>query len=66
MMLLDFDPLVTEFSSQPFWLGWRATERAAAGRMLRTTDCRPADRIDQKAAESFDRTRETCDAVGWA
>ncbi|GGV56834.1 TnsA-like heteromeric transposase endonuclease subunit [Streptomyces spectabilis] len=77
-MLLDFDPLVTGFSSQPFWLSWRDGgsgrsrshapdyfARAADGSGL-VVDCRPADRIDQRAAESFERTREASDAVGWA
>jgi hypothetical protein len=76
-MLLDFDPQVTGLSSQPFWLGWwdeRARRgrshapdyfaRAADGTGL-VVDCRPANRIDEAAAESFARTRSACDAVGW-
>ena len=29
-------------------------------------DCRPVDRIDARAAESFTRMWEACEAVGWA
>ncbi len=76
-MLLDFDPQVTGLSSQPFWLGWWDARkdrnrshapdyfaRAADGTGL-VVDCRPADRIDETAAESFARTRDACEAVGW-
>jgi hypothetical protein len=77
-MLLDFDPQVTGFASQPFWLFWRdeATgrgrshapdyfARAADGAGL-VVDCRPADRRDERSTLAFTATGQACDAVGWA
>ncbi|WP_327287536.1 TnsA-like heteromeric transposase endonuclease subunit [Streptomyces sp. NBC_01198] len=77
-MLLDFDPLVKGLSSQPFWLSWRDRQtgrsrshapdyfaRVVDGTGL-VVDCRPADRIDARAAESFTCMREACEAMGGA
>ena len=76
-ILLDFDPQVRAFASQPFWLHWRD---AASGR-ARThapdffvrladgvglvIDCRPADRVDERSAAAFTATRHACELVGW-
>jgi hypothetical protein len=77
-MLLDFDPQVTGFASQPFWLFWRdeATgrgrshapdyfARAADGSGL-VVDCRPSERRDERSTLAFTATLQACDAVGWA
>jgi hypothetical protein len=76
-ILLDFDPDVQAFASQPFWLHWRN----AAGARVRThapdyfarlvdgaglvIDCRPADRVDERSAVAFAATRRGCELVGW-
>lgn len=75
VMLLDFDPQVTAFASQPFWLHW-----AAAGRARRhlpdyfarqvdgvrvVIDVRADDRIEPADAEAFSATAAACEAVGW-
>jgi hypothetical protein len=75
VMLLDFDPQVTAFASQPFWLHW-----AAAGRVRRhlpdyfarradgvgvVIDVRADDRIEPADAEAFTATAAACEAVGW-
>ena len=77
-MLLDFDPYVTGFASQPFWLCWRDETtrkgrshapdyfaRAVDGTGL-VVDCRPVDRVDDRSAVAFAVTRQVCEAVGWA
>ncbi|MFF0226365.1 TnsA-like heteromeric transposase endonuclease subunit [Streptomyces sp. NPDC004629] len=77
-MLSDFDPLVKGLASQPFWLSWSDRQkgrsrshapdhfaRAVDGTGL-AVDCRPADRIDARAAESFTRMREASEALRWA
>ena len=75
VMLLDFDPQVTGFASQPFWLHW-----AAAGGVRRhlpdyfarradgvgvVIDVRADDRIEPEDAEAFAATAAACEAVGW-
>ena len=75
-LVLDFDPQVVAFAAQPFWLWW--TEhgarrrhapdffaRAADGTGL-VVDCRPAERVDERSAESFAAMRAACERVGWA
>lgn len=77
-MLLDFDPQVVGFTSQPFWLRWRDCPpdrmrshapdffaRAADGSGL-VVDCRPADRVDERSAASFAAMRRACEQVGWS
>lgn len=75
-MMLDFDPLVTAFSSQPFWLRWAQsgkTRRHAPDYFARLADgtgvvidVRADDRIPEKDAEVFEMTRRACVGVGWA
>jgi len=77
-ILLDFDPQVAGFASQPFWLTWRDArtrrERSHApdffarlrGGTGLVVDCRPAGRMDERSVESFTAMRHACDAVGWA
>jgi hypothetical protein len=75
---LDFDPAVTAFAAQPFWLSWRdATSgrrrshvpdffaRLVDGSGL-VVDCRPAERVDDRSAMSFAATRAACEAAGWS
>ncbi|MGQ4398835.1 TnsA-like heteromeric transposase endonuclease subunit [Streptomyces hayashii] len=76
LMLLDFDPLVTGMSSQPFRLSWaepggkrvRHTPdffvRRADGTAL-VVDVRPDDRIEPQDAEKFAVTAAACRSVGW-
>jgi hypothetical protein len=77
-ILLDFDPRVVGFASQPFWLWWRDGTgrrershapdffaRLADGSGL-VVDCRPNDRIDERSAEAFAALRRACESVGWA
>ncbi|WP_406120358.1 TnsA-like heteromeric transposase endonuclease subunit [Streptomyces canus] len=77
-ILMDFDPRVVGFASQPFWLFWRDEvsgrgrshapdffARAADGTGL-VVDCRPADRIDDRSAAAFAAMRRACDQLGWA
>ena len=76
-ILLDFDPQVRAFASQPFWLHWRdaTTGRArthapdffarlgdGSGLVI---DCRPVDRVDERSAVAFTATRQACELVGW-
>jgi hypothetical protein len=74
-MLLDYDPQVVGFSSQPFWLHWPAGEkvrrhapdyfaRKADGTGV-VVDVRPDERIEPRDAESFEATRQACELVGW-
>src|SRR5215472_4248053 len=77
-ILLDFDPLVVGFASQPFWLTWRdaqtSRERSHApdffARLSDGTglviDCRPAGRRDERSLESFAAMRHACEVAGWA
>ncbi len=74
-MMLDFDPAVISFSSQPFWLYWPGEKgrrrhvpdffaRLADGGGV-VVDVRPDDRVDQGAAEAFAATAQACAEVGW-
>jgi hypothetical protein len=75
-MMLDFDPQVVAFSSQPFWLSW-----TDAGRIRRhapdyfarlgdgtaaVIDVRADDQIPVKDAGVFEMTARACASVGWA
>jgi hypothetical protein len=76
-MLLDFDPQVTGFASQPFWLRWTgesgrarrhapdyfARRRDGSGLVV---DVRADDRIEAADEEAFAATREACAQVGWS
>jgi len=74
-MMLDFDPQVVAFSSQPFWLSWPETgkmRRHAPDYFARlvdgtgvVVDVRPRDLVDEAAAEVFAFTAQVCEAVGW-
>jgi hypothetical protein len=75
-MMLDFDPEVAAFSSQPFWLAWTQDgeqRRHAPDYFARLTDgtgvvidVRPDDRIEPRDAEAFAATGRACQEVGWA
>lgn len=73
--MLDFDPQVVAFSSQPFWLSWT---RLAKGRRHApdyfarladgtgmVIDVRADDRIPERDAEVFGMTADACASVGW-
>jgi hypothetical protein len=75
-ILLDFDPRVVGFSSQPFRLSWPEGSRVrlhtpdffarlddGSGVVV---DCRPADRIRPRDAVAFAATERACAEVGWA
>ena len=74
-MALDFDREVVAFSSQPFWLCWRAGKRRrrhAPDFFVRLTDgtglvvdVRAEERIEPRDAEAFEVTRRACRSVGW-
>jgi hypothetical protein len=75
VMMLDFDPQVTAFASQPFWLRWHDGQRArrhapdffarrADGTGI-VVDVRPDDLVDPAAAESFTVMAAACRAAGW-
>jgi hypothetical protein len=76
-VLLDFDPQVVAFASQPFWLHWRdagtGQTRAHApdffarlnGGVGLVVDCRPVDRVDARSAAAFTAIGRACEAVGW-
>jgi hypothetical protein len=75
-MILDFDPEVIAFSSQPFWLTWAQDggqrrhapdyfARLADGTGL-VIDVRPDDRIEPRDAEAFAVTERACREVGWS
>lgn len=74
-MMLDFDPDVTAFSSQPFWLSWSGGKRDRRhapdffARLVNGTgvviDVRADDRIAPADAEAFEATRRACVEVGW-
>jgi hypothetical protein len=74
-MVLDFDPAVVAFSSQPFTLWWhdgprerRHTPdffaRLADGAGV-VVDVRPDERIGERDAEVFAVTAWACEQVGW-
>ena len=76
VMLLDFDPDVVAFSSQPFWLWWTEAGRTRRhapdffarlrdGRAV-VIDVRADDQIPVKDAEAFAVTAGACESVGWA
>jgi hypothetical protein len=74
-MMLDFDPAVTAFSSQPFWLYWpggKGQRRHAPDFFARladgggvVVDVRPDDQVDEGAAEAFAVTARACAEAGW-
>jgi len=73
-MMLDFDPAVVAFSSQPFWLTWAqdGRRRHAPDYFARLADgtgvvidVRPDDRIGPRDAEAFAATGRACREVGW-
>lgn len=74
-MMLDFDPAVTAFSSQPFWLHWpgeKGQRRHAPDFFARladgggvVVDVRPDDQVDEAAAEAFAATAQACAEAGW-
>ncbi len=74
-MMLDFDPEVVTFSSQPFWLIWAQDgeqrrhvpdyfARLADGTGV-VIDVRPDDRIERRDAEAFAATERACREAGW-
>jgi hypothetical protein len=73
--MLDFDPGVVAFASQPFWLRWEQDGRACShvpdwfARLADGTgvvlDCRPADQVRPKDAAVFNTTARACQEVGW-
>lgn len=74
-MLMDFDPDVTAFASQPFWLHWSDEVRRRRhapdffARLADGTgvviDVRPDDRIEPADAEAFAAMASACSLVGW-
>ena len=74
-MMLDFDPEVTGFSSQPFWLHWAGegrNRRHAPDFFVRRSDgggvvvdVRPDPLVDDAAAEVFAVTARACAEAGW-
>jgi hypothetical protein len=75
-MMLDFDPQVVAFSSQPFWLSWHEdgrTRRHAPDYFARMADgtaavidVRADDQIPARDAEVFEVTARACASVGWS
>jgi hypothetical protein len=74
-MMLDFDPAVVGFSSQPFWLTWTQGDerrrhppdyfaRLADGTGV-VIDVRADDQIEPRGAEAFAATGRACREVGW-
>ncbi|GAA1993963.1 hypothetical protein GCM10009838_67700 [Catenulispora subtropica] len=74
-VLLDFDPRVLAFSSQPFRLHWRdalGLRRHVPDYFVRrddgsafVLDVREDDRIGERDAELFAATAQACARVGW-
>jgi hypothetical protein len=73
-MLLDFDPEVVGYSSQPFWLRWHDGRRRRHApdffvRLIDGTgvvvDVRADDRIEVRDADAFAATERACTQVGW-
>jgi hypothetical protein len=75
-MMLDFDPAVVAFSSQPFWLLWHDGKRPrkhapdffarlgdGTGLVM---DVRADDQIPAADAEVFEVTARACASAGWA
>src|SRR6516162_3737890 len=75
-MMLDFDPDVVAFSSQPFWVTWRQggeERRHAPDYFARhadgtgtVIDVRADDSIEPEDAEAFAAAERACRSVGWA
>lgn len=75
-MMLDFDPEVAGFSSQPFWLSWcedGKTRRHAPDYFARMADgtsavidVRADDQVPARDAEVFEVTARACASVGWS
>jgi hypothetical protein len=74
LALLDYDSLITGFSSQPFWLCWHdgRRRRHAPDYFARrgdgagiVVDVRSDEQIDQASAEAFAATARACAQVGW-
>ncbi len=74
-MALDFDPDITGFAPQPFWLFWPGSDRvrshapdffARAGDGSGVViDCRPSGRIRPRDALAFASTERACEQAGW-
>lgn len=74
-MLLDFDPNVTAYASQPFWLHWPGGQRGRrhapdffarrADESTVVVDVRADERIEPADAEAFEAMERACDEVGW-
>lgn len=74
-MLLDFDPRVVGFSSQPMWVSWCEGDRRRRhapdffARLEDGTgvviDCRPESHRPEQDAEKFSVTSGLCAEVGW-
>ncbi|HTT51850.1 MAG TPA: TnsA-like heteromeric transposase endonuclease subunit [Streptosporangiaceae bacterium] len=74
-MMLDFDPGVAAFSSQPFWLCWPGGQRErrhAPDFFARradgcgvVVDVRPDGLVDPRSAESFAVMEDACGRAGW-
>jgi hypothetical protein len=74
-MMLDFDPQVVAFSSQPFWLSWTEEGKARRhapdyfARLADGTgvviDVRADDQIPARDAGVFEMTGRVCASVGW-
>ncbi len=74
-MMLDFDPQVVAFSSQPFWLSWAEPGKARrhapdyfarlAGGTGVVVDVCADDQIPARDAEVFEMTARVCASVGW-
>jgi hypothetical protein len=74
-MMLDFDPQVVAFSSQPFWLSWTGAGKARrhapdyfarlADGTAMVVDVRADDQIPARDAEVFEMTARACESVGW-
>jgi hypothetical protein len=75
-MMLDFDPAVAGFSSQPFWLRWHdggrarrhapdyfARMRDGSGLVI---DVRADDQVGPQDAAVFEVTARACASAGWA
>lgn len=75
VLLLDFQPDVVGFASQPFWFRWRDADRDRRhapdffARLADGTgvvvDVRADDRIEPSDAEAFDAMKDACTEMGW-
>jgi hypothetical protein len=76
-MMLDFDPEVTGFASQPFWLSWQDNagrrRRHAPDYFVRrrdgsglVADVRADDRIGPSDEQAFAATQAACAQAGWS